>query len=263
MPLPAGTVTFIFTDIEGSATLWERFPDAMQTALSRHDAILKTTIAQNNGVIVKSTGDGCLAAFTAVEALRAVVHLQTAFAAENWPADVPLKVRAALHTGTAELRDGDYFGATLNRTARLLAIGHGGQTLLSTVTQELVRDTLPSGVTLVSLGEQRLKDLQRPEIIFQIAHPALRRDFPPLRSLDNPALPNNLPQQTTSFIGRETEMAKVRTLLEKTRLLTLTGSGGCGKTRLALQVAAEALNGENEGVWFIELAPLVDAALVP
>ena len=264
MPLPAGTVTFLFTDIEGSASLWEQHSDAMQAALARHDALLQTTVTGQNGAVVKTTGDGCFAAFhTAPEALAAALDIQQAFRAEDWPAETPLKVRAALHTGAAEQRDNDYFGTTLNRTARLLSIGHGGQTLLSAVTQELVRDNLPPRVTLASLGEHRLKDLQRPETVYQLQHPDLAQEFPPLRSLNNPALPNNLPQQTTSFIGREAAIQQVKGLLEKTRLLTLTGSGGCGKTRLSLQVAAEMLDGAGDGVWLVELASLADPALVP
>ena len=275
MSLPAGTVTFLFTEIEGSAALWEAFPDAMQSALTRHDAILRTAIEARNGVLVKSTGDGCLAAFhTAPDALAAALSLQLAlkgFTLES--ADTsqrpiptpqhPVRVRAALHTGAAERRDNDYFGATLNRTARLLAIGHGGQTLLSVATQELARDALPSSAALLSLGNHRLKDLQRPETVYQLTHPDLTQDFPPLRSLDNPSLPNNLPQQMTSFIGRETAVEEVKSLLQKTRLLTLTGSGGCGKTRLSLQAAAEMLDGKGDGVWFVELASLADAALLP
>ena len=264
MRLPTGTVTFLFTDIEGSTKLWEQFPDAMKAALARHDAILQEAIQQNNGYLVKTTGDGCLAAFhTAPEALDAALTLQHALSTEAWPSDTPLNVRAALHTGAAELRDNDYFGSTLSRAARLLAIGWGGQTLLSTASQELVRDTLPLHITLLDLGQHRLKDLQRPETVFQVAHPHLPRDFPPLRSLDNPALLNNLPQQMTSFIGREAAIEDVKGLLKTSRLLTLTGSGGSGKTRLSLQVAAEMLDGEGDGVWFVELAPLAEDTLVP
>ena len=172
-------------------------------------------------------------------------------------------MRAALHTGSADERDGDYFGPAVNRVARLLATGHGGQTLLSDVTQGLVLDTLPASVTLRDLGEHRLKDLGRPERVFQLLFPALAVEFPPLRSLDNPALPNNLPQQVTSFIGREKEVAEVKGLLNTARLLTLTGSGGSGKTRLSLQAAADLLTGEGDGVWLVELASVADPALVP
>src|SRR5262249_13865437 len=151
-----------------------------------------------------------------------------------------LRVRMALHTGVAEERDGDYFGPPLNRVARLLSIAHGGQVLLSLAVSELARDNLPEGAALKALGECRLKDLGRPETVFQLLHPDLPSDFPPLRSLES--MPNNLPSQVTSFVGREKEISEVKSLLGKTRLLTLTGSGGCGKTRLSLQVAAEMLD---------------------
>jgi predicted ATPase len=167
----------------------------------------------------------------------------------------------ALHTGEAELRDGDYYGAAVNRCARLRAAAHGGQVLLSGATQELVQEALPAGAALRDLGLHRLRDLQRPERIFQLLHPELPADFPPLTSLDT--LPNNLPQQVTSVVGREQELAAVRQLLETTRLLTLTGSGGTGKTRLSLQLAAEVLEAYEDGVWLAELAPLTDPALVP
>ena len=263
-PLPTGTVTFLFTDIEGSTSLWEQSPDAMHAALARHNTLLQIAIEHNAGAIFKKTGDGCLAAFpTAPEALLAALAIQQALSAETWEVSTPLKVRIAIHTGTAELHEGDYLGVTLNRTARLLATGYGGQTLLSLATFELVRDVLPPDMTLTDLGAHRLKDLQRPEIVFQLEHPTLAKTFPPLRSLDNPLLLNNLPQQTTSFIGREETMREIKHYLTKTRLLTLLGSGGCGKTRLSLQVAAEVLDGESDGVWFVEFAPLTDPALVP
>lgn len=168
----------------------------------------------------------------------------------------------ALHTGAAEERDGDYFGQPLNRVARLMAAGHGGQTLLSLATQELTRDFLPPAVSLLDLGERRLRDLARPEHVFQLLHPSLPAEFPPLRSLDNPALPNNLPQQVTSFVGREKEITQVRALLGKTRLLTLVGAGGAGKSRLSLQIAADLLTGTGDGVWLAELAAISDPALV-
>ena len=188
---------------------------------------------------------------------------QLALSAEPWELATPLLVRMALHTGAAEERGGDYFGQPLNRVARLMAAGHGGQMLLSAVTQELIRDSLPASVTLRDLGQRRLKDLGRPEQIFQAVHPLLSADFPPLKSLDNPDLPNNLPQQVTSFIGREKQVEEVKARLGKTRLLTLTGAGGSGKTRLSLQVAADLLDGEGDGVWLVEFAALSDPALVP
>jgi predicted ATPase/class 3 adenylate cyclase len=263
-PLPTGTVTFLFTDIEGSTRLWEQHPDAMRQALARHHALITATVEQCGGIIVKSQGEGdsFFAVFArATDAVAAASALQRALLAEPWPAAAPLRVRVALHTGEADLRENDYYGAAVSRCARLRAIGHGGQVLLSLPTEQIVRDALPAGVALRDLGSHRLKDLQRPEQVFQLLHPDLPADFPSLASLD--ALPNNLPLQVTSFIGREREMAEVKRLLEGTRLLTVTGAGGTGKTRLALQVAAELLTEYPDGVWLVELAPLADPTLVP
>ena len=261
---PIGTVTFLFTDIEGNTKIWQDQPGVMRPAHARHDAILRQAITGNGGFVFKTIGDAFCAAFaTAPEALAGALAAQIALADEPWGTETPLLVRMALHTGSADERDGDYFGQPLNRVARLLTAGHGGQTLLSLTAQELTRDTLPIGATLMDLGAHRLKDLARSETVFQLQHPALPADFPPLRSLDNPALPNNLPQQPTSFIGRETQVAEVKVLLGKTRLLTLTGAGGSGKTRLSLQVAADLLDGKGDGVWLVELAALADPALVP
>ncbi len=261
---PTGTVTFLFTDIQGSTKLWEQNPDAMRPALARHDQLLHQSIEDNGGYVFKTIGDAFCAAFpTANQALNAALAAQIAVSAEPWELPTPLLVRMALHTGTTEERGGDYFGPPLNRVARLMAAGHGGQTLLSDVTQGLVRDALAPPATLLDLGKRRLKDLGRPEQVFQLQHPSLPAEFPALRSLDNPALPNNLPQQTTSFIGREKQMEEVKALLGKTRLLTLAGSGGSGKTRLSLQVAADLLDGDGDGVWLVELAALTDPALVP
>ena len=265
MPLPpTGTVTFLFTDIEGSTKIWEDHPDAMRPALARHDGLLRRSIEDNDGYVFKTMGDAFCAAFaTAGTALEAALASQIALTAESWETETPLLVRMALHTGSAEARDGDYSGQALNRVARLMAAAHGGQALLSAVTQELVRDQLPAGAALRDLGEASLKDLARPERVFQLLHPALPSDFPPLRSLDNPALPNNLPQQLTSFIGREKELTEIRALLARARLLTLTGAGGSGKTRLSLQVAADVLDQYEGGVWLVKFASLTDPALVP
>jgi predicted ATPase/class 3 adenylate cyclase len=260
--LPTGTVTFLFTDIEGSTQLWERYPTAMKIALARHDELLRQTIEANAGYVFKTVGDAFCAAFpTASAALLAALMAQRAFDKETWGETGPLRVRMALHVGAAEERDGDYFGPPLNRVARLLSAGHGGQILLSAAVQELIRDQLPTEIVLRDMGEHRLKDLVRPEHVFQIIVPDLPDDFPPLKSLD--VLPNNLPIQLTSFIGREKEMAEVKQLLLTARLLTLTGSGGTGKTRLSLQVAAEVLDDFANGVWLVELASLSDPALVP
>lgn len=243
--------------------LWEKYPDAMRAALERHDSLLNQIFAAYHGFVFKTTGDSFCTAFTkAPDALSAAVACQQALALEQWRTPVPLRVRMAIHTGTVEQRDNDYFGPPLNRVARLLAIGHGGQVLLSNASQELVRDMLPAGAELRDLGEHRLRDLSRPEHVFQAVHPALPSQFPPLRSLDNPELPNNLPQQTTSFIGREKDLLEVNELLKKTRVLTLSGMGGSGKTRLSLQIAADILDQYSDGVWFIELAHITDASLV-
>jgi predicted ATPase/class 3 adenylate cyclase len=263
MNLPGGTVTFLFTDIEGSTRLWEQHPEAMQSALARHDALLRTAIDAHDGIVFKTIGDAfCAAFYTAPDALHSAFAAQRALHAQAWPEPVTIRVRMALHTGAAEVRDNDYFGQPLNRVARLLSAGHGGQVLLSEVVQALVRDTLPPACSLLSLGEHRLRDLGRPENVFQLLHPSLPAEFPPLKSLDNRALPNNLPLQVTSFIGREKAIEEVKSLLQKTRLLTLTGSGGCGKTRLSLQVAADLLEEYPDGVWLVELASLSDPALV-
>lgn len=266
MNLPTGTVTFLFTDIKGSTRLWEEHAQAMRLALTRHDELAAAMIPQYEGVLIKSRGEGdsLFAVFArATEAVACACTLQRRLVSEPWPVETPLQVRMALHTGEADLRDGDYYGSAVNRCARLRATGHGGQVLLSDVTHDLACEKLPPDVSLRSLGEHRLRDLGRPEQVYQVLHPELPSDFLPLRSLDNPNLPNNLPQQVTSFIGREKEIAETKTLLSNTRLLTLTGSGGCGKTRLSLQVAADVLEQYPNGAWLVEFAPLTDPSLVP
>ncbi len=260
--LPNNPITFLFTDIEGSTKLWEQHPEAMQHALACHDAILRQAIEAHSGHIFKTIGDAFCAAFTeAPDALAAAIAAQRALHAESWTGTGPLRVRMVLHSGKAETRDNDYFGSTINRVARLLAAGHGGQVLLSLTAGQLVQGALPEGVSLSNLGSHRLKDLQWPEYVLQLRHPELPHDFPSLRSLE--AFAHNLPQQLTSFIGREKEMAEVKRLLTVSRLLTLTGVGGAGKTRLALQVAAESVDDYPDGVWLVELAALSDPALVP
>lgn len=256
---PSGTVTFLFTDIEGSTRRWDQHREEMSSALSQHDAILRSCIEQHGGYVFKTVGDAFCAAFpTPLSAIEAAHALQTRLAAE-----LPdMKVRAALHTGMSEEREGDYFGPTLNRVARLLSAGHGGQTLLSGSTYDLVRDYLPTGISLLDMGEHHLKDLFRPEHVFQVVAPDLPSEFPPLKTLDN--RPNNLPVQPTPLIGREKQVGDVAGLLSKAdvRLVTLTGPGGTGKTRLALQVSADMLDRFPDGVWFVELAALVEAKLV-
>ncbi len=263
-PRPSGTVTFLFTDIEGSTKLWEGHRSAMTTALARHDAILRGVIADTGGFVFKTIGDAFCAAFTtAHDAVAAALHAQLALTGEGWPKETPIRVRMAIHTGAVESRVDDYFGQPLNRVARLLATGHGGQTLLSQTTYDLTRDSVPPGCGLRELGEHRLKDLGRPESVYQLTHARLPATFPPLQSLDNPGLKHNLPQQVTNFVGREKEMAEIQSLLSRARLLSITGSGGSGKSRLALQVAVDELDGTGDGVWLVELAPLSDSNLVP
>ncbi|MDQ5853440.1 MAG: tetratricopeptide repeat protein [Chloroflexota bacterium] len=262
--LPTGTVTFLFTDIEGSTTRWEQHRAAMQTALARHDTILRDAIEGQGGTVFKTVGDGFYAVFTtATDALAAALAAQQALQQEPWPEVLgPVRVRMALHTGTAEQRAGDYFGPSLNRVARLLNTGHGGQTLLSVATHGLLRDQLPAGMELRDLGEHRLKDLQQPEHIFQLVATGLPADFPPLRTLTT--RPNNLPAQSTLFVGHEQDVLTLTELLVRpeVRLLTLTGPGGTGKTRLSLQVASELLDHFVDGVFFVALAHLSDPALV-
>jgi predicted ATPase/class 3 adenylate cyclase len=257
-----GTLTFLFTDIEGSTRLWEKHPAAMPEVLPRHNDLLQRAIEAYDGHLFKTMGDQCCAAFSAAaDALAAALAAQRALAAEGWGPVETLRVRMALHTGAVAARDGDYQGAPLNRVARLLAAAHGGQILCSLAAAELVREQLPEGASLRDLGLRRLRDLIRPEQIFQIVAPGLSTDFPPLRSLE--AFPHKLPLQLTSFIGREDQMAEVEQLLSDHRLVTLTGAGGCGKTRLALRIAAELVERFPDGVWFVDLAPLADPELVP
>ena len=261
--LPTGTVTFLFTDIEGSTKLWEKYPDGMKSALVRHDEILRAAIEAHGGYVFKTVGDAFCAAFgTAPDALEATLEAQRALSTEEWGETGPLKVRASLHTGAAEERDGDYYGPPVNRVARLLSAGHGGQVILSQPTYDLVRDELPEGVSLSDMGEHRLKDLARPEQVFQVVFPDLAADFAPLKTLDT--RPNNLPVQPTPFIGREKELEAVSRLLaqEDVRLLTLIGPGGTGKTRLGLQIAADLIEDFEEGVFFVSLDSISDPDLV-
>ena len=259
--VPSGTVTFLFTDIEGSTERWETHRAGMKLALARHDELLGAAIAANDGYVFKRMGDAFCAAFrTAPEALRAAIEAQLALGNEDFSSVNGLRVRMAFHAGYADEREGDYFGPTVNRVARLLAIGHGGQVLVSAAASDLARGELPAGASLRELGAHRLKDLAHPEQVFQVLADGLPAEFPPLRSLES--LPNNLPLQVTSFLGRDEDVAEVKQLLGKTRLLTLAGMGGVGKTRLALQVGAELLDQHPDGVWFVDLAGLQDPDLV-
>ena len=260
---PTGTVTFLFTDVEGSTKLWEQHPEAMKPALAHHDAILRASVESHHGYVVKMRGDGIHAAFaTASDALDAALAAQRILQSKAWGETGALRVRCALHTGAVEERDGDYFGSPVNRAARLLATGHGGQVLLSLATQELVRDGLPPGVGLCDLGTHRLNDLVQPEHIFQLVAPDLPAGFPPLTTLDSRL--NNLPVQPTPLIGREKQVAVVQAMLRRddVRLVTLTGPGGTGKTRLGLQVAADLSDDFEHGVYFVNLAPISDPSLV-
>jgi predicted ATPase/class 3 adenylate cyclase len=258
---PTGTVTFLFSDIEGSTVRWERDRDAMAAALARHDALMRESLEARGGYVFKTVGDAFCAAFAgAQEALAGALDAQHALLAEDFSAVDGIRVRMALHSGSAEERDGDYFGPAVNRVARLLAIGHGGQVLVSGICSELLQDGILPPCSLRDLGAHRLKDLAQPEHVHQLIAPDLPEAFPPLLSLDY--LSNNLPAQLTSFVGREDVVVEIKALLEQHRLVTLVGTGGAGKTRCAIQVGAELLDGSGNGVWLAELAPISDPSLV-
>jgi predicted ATPase/class 3 adenylate cyclase len=254
----SGTVTLLFTDIVGSTGLWETRPDAMSAALTRHDSLMRTAITSSDGVVFKTIGDAFCAAFAdAGAAVAGALAAQRALAAESWPDGLAVRVRMGLHSGVCEERDGDYFGPTVNRVARLAAVAHGGQVVLSESAARLARDTLPRDTRFKDLGRHRLKDLTLPEHVFQLEADDVPSQFPPLRSLGNLELGNNLPIQLTSFVGRRPELSEIRRLLGASRLVTITGVGGCGKTRTAI----EALT-DTDGVWYIDLAPLTDPGFV-
>jgi class 3 adenylate cyclase len=240
---PTGTVTFLMTDIEASTRRWEEQPEAMRADLARHDATLREAIEGHGGWLFKHTGDGMLAAFPAARPA-----IQAAIAAQRL---LKLPVRMGVCTGEAELRDNNYFGPTLNRAARIMDAAHGGQVLVAAVTAAIAEDA-----GLVELGEYRLRDLSQPERLYQVRAEGLKDRFPALRTLDTS--PGNLPVQATSFLGREHDQAEVAEMLGRVRLLTLTGVGGVGKTRLALQVAAELSPEYPDGAWLVELAAVGD-----
>ena len=257
-------MTLLFTDIQGSTRLWEAEPELMTAALRRHDQILRAAIEDVGGYVFKTVGDAFCAAFSTQQAaVGAALAAQRTLDGEDWPTSRRILVRMGLHTGACEERDRDYFGPVVNRAARLEAAAHGGQVLVSGATAELLADALPAGVTLRDLGPHRLKDLGRPEQVYQLEAEDLASSFPPLASLDNPELPNNLPTLVSAFVGRETELADVRGLVTSARLVTLTGAGGSGKTRLALQASAELIGKIPDGVWLAELAPLTDGDQIP
>jgi predicted ATPase/class 3 adenylate cyclase len=248
MEAPSGTVTFLFTDVEGSTRLWEQSPEAMRAALARHDEIVRHAIEARGGHVFSTGGDGFAAAFArAGDALAGAADAQAGLAREQWPETAPLRARMGVHTGEAEERNGDYFGPALNKAARLMALGHGGQVLCSLATAEVL-----DNAGLIDLGEHRLRDLSAPQRVFQ----AGAGDFPALRSLD--AFPSNLPAQPGAFVAREDELAEVLDAVSLSRVVTLTGVGGVGKTRLALHAAAELLPRFKDGAWLVELAPVVD-----
>ncbi len=253
-PIGTGTLAFLFTDIAGSTRLWERQPAAMTGALARHDAILNDAIASAAGTVVKTTGDGMMAVFaTAAGAVDAAIAAQHALAETAWGETGPLRVRMGINAGDAERRGDDYFGPTINRTARLMAVGHGGQVLLSAAAAALCAERLPAGATLRDLGEYRLRDLGRPERVFQLVHPDLAATFPPLTTFDNVA---SLPTPTSAFVGRRAELEAVELRLEDPaiRLLTLTGPGGTGKTSLGIRAAADQMDRFRDGVSFVDLS---------
>ena len=244
-------MTFVFTDLEGSTRLWEEFPDAMRRALARHDELLRTAIMEHNGQIVKTTGDGVHAVFgSAHDALAAAATAQRAISEESWETTGPLRVRIGVHTGDAELRDQDYYGPR-STAPRLMAAAQGGQILVSLATEELARDALDDGLSFIDLGEHRLRDLARPERVFQVTGPGLPTDFGPPTWLDS--LPGNLPPQVTSFVGREQAVIDIADALREVPLVTITGTGGVGKTRLSLQTAAHVIGDYPDGAWLCEL----------
>jgi predicted ATPase/class 3 adenylate cyclase len=254
--------TLLFTDIEGSTRLWEQDGAGMSVALAEHDRLSRAAVGEYRGAIVKMTGDGMYAAFAdPIDALLATVSLQRSLDQLASAGPIPLRLRAGLHVGMVERRDDDLFGSPVNRAARIMKAAHGGQVLVSQAVADQVRERLPDALSLRDLGAVRLRDLATSEHVYQLLHAELRQDFPALRSLE--ATPNNLPQQATSFIGRETELAEAKQLLDGTRLLTLLGMGGLGKTRLSLQIAADVLDRYPDGVWFVDLAPIRDPSLVP
>jgi predicted ATPase/class 3 adenylate cyclase len=257
------TPVFLFTDIEGSTGLWERFPESMKSSLDRHDAILRGAVESAAGEVVKTTGDGLMAVFgSASDGVRACLRAQLDLANEPWNETGPLRVRMGLHLGEAAASDGDYHGPAVNRAARIMAAGHGGQVLLSAVAAAMAVDELPEGSTLEDLGEHRLKNLERPERLFQLVHPRMPAGFPPLATINDRA--HDLPLEPSGLVGREAELKQIEERLhsETVRLLTLLGPGGIGKTRLALRVAANAGDLFSDGVFFVDLEAARGAASV-
>ena len=260
----AALVTLLFADIEGGVGLWEADRDAMAVASARHDRIVRERVEACGGRVFKTVGDAHRAVFAdPVAALLSAVAIQQAVDAEPWASGLPVGVCIALHSGACAERDGDYVGPVVNRAARLLDIGRGGQILVTAAAYTLLAGRLPGGIGLRDLGEQRLKDLGRAERVFQVTGSGLAEEAGALRSLDDPALRHNLPSQATSFVGRTVELTELRALVSGgSRLVTIVGPGGIGKSRLALQVAAGALDDIGDGVWLVELAPVAEPELV-
>ena len=259
------TFTFLFVDIEGSTALLRRLRESLYAqVLADHRSLIRSGLSAHGGREVDTQGDGLFAVFSSPSAcLAAVIDMQKALETHAWPGQEHVRVRMGIHTGEASKTATGLVGLDVHRAARVAAVGYGGQVLLSEAAATLVRDWIPAEAALKDLGVHRLKDLGRPEHIFQLQVPGLQAEFPPLRSLGNPALLNNLPAQLSTFIGRDRELSEVRALAESSRMVTLTGAGGCGKTRLSLQVAAEMLDGAGDGVWLVELAAVSDPDAVP
>ena len=260
--LQTGTVTFLFSDVEGSTRLLERLGELYRDVQDRHAAIVRAAIVEGHGREVSTEGDSFFAVFVSPSgAVGAAVWAQRELEATRWPEGVAVRVRMGIHTGEGVLGGDNYLGLDVNRAARIAAAAHGGQVLLSDATRGLVERSLPPGTRLRDLGDHRLKDLARPERLYQVVIEGLEQDFPPPRTLD--ARPHNLPAQLTRFVGRRAEIARVIELVAGNRLVTLTGPGGTGKTRLALQVAAEALLSFGDGAFFVDLSAVTEPELVP
>jgi class 3 adenylate cyclase len=257
-----GTSTFLFTDIEGSTALLGRLgTEKYADVLAEHHRVIRESLAAHAGVEVDTQGDAFFAVFASPSrCAAAAISIQRSLATVAWPDGEDVRVRMGLHHGEAAETANGPVGHDVHRAARIAGVAHGGQILVSETAAALLRDSLPASAALLDLGQQRLKDMGRPEQVFQLVADGLNRQFPPLRSLNNPALANNLPQQASRFIGRRRELDHVRSLVESSRVLTLTGPGGSGKTRLALQVAADLLDGSGDGVWLVELAGVADQA---
>jgi len=257
--LPTGTVTLLLADVEGSTRLWQTQPEEMTAAVARLDRTVSDVIAAHDGVrpVEQGEGDSFVVAFArAADAVACALELQRAPLA-------PIRLRIGVHTGDVQLRDeGNYIGPTINRTARLRGLAHGGQTVLSGATEDMVVDRLPAGAWLTDLGTHPLRDLPRPERVVQLCHPDLRNDFPPLCTAKT-AVSHNFPVQLTSFVGRGAQMTDLEKLLVDNRLVTLTGAGGAGKTRLAVEIAARIAAEFREGVWYVDLAPVTHPGVVP